>query len=383
MAPRSGFKNTVMIREIEAYGLMTKHILPLLSTTVIFFRFRGKIAIMTITALEQLTSMATLVFSYSHVDEALRNELEKHLSPLKRMGKITTWHDRRIVPGQEFERQIDHYFSQADIILLLISSDFIASDYCYQVEMTNALERHKRGEAVVIPVILRECAWHQLPFGSIMAATIDGKPITKFASHDEGYVQVVDAVSRAIADMETRKPQQNAPIPPQTSANPILQTTDTVFTPRSSNLSLPKTFTDLDKDRARREGFEYVSHYFENSLNELKKRHTGLEIDFHRPDADSFTCAVYINGSKVGQCGIWRGNQHHGMGDICFSQDNVVRNSYNECLNLADNGQTLGFRALMGGYSRSNSREQLLTNEGMSEHLWGMFFEVVKQRMSR
>ena len=98
--------------------------------------------------------MTTLVFSYSHVDEALRNELEKHLSPLKRMGKIATWHDRRIDPGLEFERrQMDDYFSEADIILLLISSDFIASDYCYQVEMTNAMERHKRGEAVVIPVI--------------------------------------------------------------------------------------------------------------------------------------------------------------------------------------------------------------------------------------
>lgn len=126
--------------------------------------------------------MTTLVFSYSHADEALRNELEKHLSPLKRMGKITTWHDRCIIPGQEFENQIDHYFSQANIILLLVSSDFIASDYCYQVEMANALERHKRGEAVVIPVILRECAWHQLPFGSIMAATIDGKPIPCFSA---------------------------------------------------------------------------------------------------------------------------------------------------------------------------------------------------------
>lgn len=322
--------------------------------------------------------MTTLVFSYSHADEALRNELEKHLSPLKRAGKITTWHDRRIVPGQEFERQIDQYFSEADIILLLISSDFIASDYCYEVEMTNALARHKRGEAVVIPVILRECAWHQLEFGSIMAATIDGKPITKFASHDEGYVQVVDAVSRAIAAMEARKPQQSTPVPVQ----PLVSKADTVFTPRSSNLSLPKSFTDLDKDRARREGFEYVARYFANSLDELKKRHARLDVDFHRPDADSFTCAVYINGSKVGQCGIWRSNQHHGMGDICYSQENVVRNSFNECLNLADNGQTLGFRALMGGYIGGNSRGQLLTNEGMSEHLWEMFFNSVKQRMS-
>lgn len=327
--------------------------------------------------------MISLVFSYSHVDEELRNELEKHLSPLKRMGKITTWHDRRIEPGQEFEHQIDHYFSEADIILLLISSDFIASDYCYQVEMTNAMERHKRGEVVVIPVILRECAWHQLPFGSIMAATIDGKPITKFASHDEGYVQVVDAVSRAIASMEAKKSLQSAHVPSPALGNLGYQATEIVFTPRSSNLSLPKTFTDLDKDRARREGFEYVARYFENSLDELKKRHAGLEVDFHRLDANSFTCSVYINGSKVGQCGIWRGNQHHGMGDICYSQDNVVRNSINESLSLADNGQSLGFRALMGGFSSGTSREELLTNEGMSEHLWGMFFGVIKQRMSR
>lgn len=79
----------------------------------------------------------------------------------------------------------------------------------------NALEPHKKGEAVVIPVILRECAWHQLPFGSIMAATINGKAISRFASHDEGYVQVVEAVSRAIANLETKKPQQivQAPTP--------------------------------------------------------------------------------------------------------------------------------------------------------------------------
>lgn len=325
--------------------------------------------------------MTTLVFSYSHADEALRNELEKHLSPLKRTGKNTTWHDRRIVPGQEFENQIDHYFSQADIILLLISSDFIASDYCYQVEMTNALERHKRGEAVVIPVILRECAWHQLPFGSIMAATIDGKAISRFATHDEGYVQVAEAVSRAIANLEAKKPQQS--VHAAAPVNPMRQAADTVFTPRSSNLSLPKSFTDLDKDRARHEGFGYIARYFANSLDELKKRYAGLDVDFHRSDADSFTCAVYINGSKVGQCGIWCSNQHHGMGDICYSQDHVVRNSYNECLNLADNGQTLGFRALMGGFRSGNSSEELLTNEGMSEHLWVMFFGVIKQRMFR
>ncbi|EQC0636636.1 toll/interleukin-1 receptor domain-containing protein [Salmonella enterica] len=325
--------------------------------------------------------MTTLVFSYSHADEALRNELEKHLSPLKRMGKITTWHDRCIIPGQEFENQIDLYFSQADIILLLISSDFIVSDYCYQVEMTNALERHNRGEAVVIPVILRECDWHQLPFGRIMAATIDGKPITKFASHDDGYFQVAGAVSRAIANLEAKKPHQATQISSPVSANPTFQAIETVFAPRSSNLSLPKRFTDLDKDRACRDGFEYVARYFEGSLAELKKRHAGLEVDFHKRDADAFTCAIYMGGSKVGQCAIWRNSgRNMGMGDIGYSQDGTIGNTYNESLTIDNNGQILGFRPLMGVFGAGSSREALLTNEGMAEHLWDMFFEPIKQR---
>lgn len=245
--------------------------------------------------------------------------------------------------------------------------------------MTNALERHNLGEAVVIPVILRECAWHQLPFGSIMAATIDGKPITRFASHDEGYVQVVDAVSRAIANLEAKKPQQivHTPVP----ANPMFQATDTVFTPRSSNLSLPKRFTDLDKDRACRDGFEYVARYFEGSLTELKKRHAGLEVDFNKRDANAFTCAIYIGGSKVGQCAIWlNSGRNMGIGDIGYSQDGVIGNAYNEILTIDNNGQNLGFRPSMGVFSHGYSRDTLLTNEGMADHLWDMFFEPIKQR---
>ncbi|AZU49813.1 TPA: toll/interleukin-1 receptor domain-containing protein [Aeromonas hydrophila] len=259
--------------------------------------------------------MASLVFSYSHADEALRNELEKHLSPLKRMGKISTWHDRRIIPGEVFEHKIDQYFSEADIVLLLISSDFIASDYCYQVEMKSAMERHRRGEAIVIPVILRECAWNQLPFGKILAATVDGKPITKFASHDEGYVQVVEAVVRAIDNMEAKNKQQDVSLRSQINTFSSTQETGSIFTPRSSNLSLPKSFTDLDKDRACREGFVYVTRYFENSLSEFKKRNSGVDYEFHQLDANAFSCTIYINGSRAGQCGIWRNNDRNYGGE--------------------------------------------------------------------
>jgi hypothetical protein len=319
-----------------------------------------------------------LVFSYAHADEALRNELEKHLSPLKRMGRISTWHDRRIVPGDEFEGQIDHYFSTADIILLLISSDFIASDYCYQIEMRNALQRHECGEAVVIPVILRTCAWLQLPFGKLLAATVDGKPIVQFPTYDDGFVQVVDAVSRALDKLGAKAPQA-APTrqPGRTRA---VDSTVSIgrSTPRSSNLAIPKRFTDLDRDRACREGFDYLARFFENSLDELKKRNEGLEADFHRRDADAFACSIYRHGNKICHCGIWRSARGMG-GDICYSQSGISQNSYNESMSIAENGQLLGFRPLMGGQILGTQRDQLLTDEGMAEHFWQMFISPLKQ----
>ena len=327
-------------------------------------------------------SMATLVFSYSHADEALRNELEKHLAPLKRMGRIDTWHDRRIVPGEAFEGQIDHYFSTADIILLLVSSDFIASDYCYQIEMTDALERHERGEAVVIPVILRPCAWHPLPFGKLLAATVDGRPIMQFPSVDEGFVQVVDAVSRALEKLGAKPASITKPQQATRSRAVNVSVEFGRSTSRSSNLAIPKCFSDLDRDRACREGFDFLACFFENSLEELSKRNDGLQTDFQRRDADAFACTIYQQGRKVCHCGIWRNSRGTGLGDICYSQDGISQNSCNESMSIADNDQLIGFRPLMGGHM-SGQRDQLLTNEGMSEHFWTMFINPLKQSIRR
>lgn len=327
--------------------------------------------------------MTSLVFSYAHADEALRNELEKHLSPLKRMGRISTWHDRRIVPGEEFAGQIDQHFAQADIILLLISSDFIASDYCYQIEMTNALQRHERGDAVVIPVILRTCAWHQLPFGKLLAATVDGKPIVQFPSYDEGFVQVVEAVSRALDKLAKSHTSPPQPIRQPGRTRPV----DASFSigrssaPRSSNLAIPKSFTDLDRDRTGREGFDYLARFFENSLAELKTRNEGLEVDFHRRDADSFACTVYQHGHTVCHCGIWRNARGTGLGDICYSQSGISQNSCNDSMSITDNGQLIGFRSLMGGFPMGSHRDQLLTEEGMAEHFWESFIRPLQQRI--
>src|SRR4051794_35818412 len=99
--------------------------------------------------------MALIFFSYSHHDEDLRNELESHLALLKRQGLISAWHDRRIDAGSSVTGEISRHLDAADVVLLLVSARFLASDYCFDREMTRALERHAQGKCVVVPVILK------------------------------------------------------------------------------------------------------------------------------------------------------------------------------------------------------------------------------------
>ena len=105
---------------------------------------------------EKQESPVRLVYSYSHRDEGLRDELETHLALLERQGVIAPWSDRKIVAGEEWEGRLDEHFKNADIILLLISADFVSSNYCYEIEMENALERHHAERRRVVPIILRD-----------------------------------------------------------------------------------------------------------------------------------------------------------------------------------------------------------------------------------
>lgn len=102
-----------------------------------------------------MSNAVKVFFSYSHKDEALRDELATHLSMMKRQGVIEAWHDREISAGREWANEIDDNLDIADIILLLVSANFLASDYCYDKEMTRAMERHETREARVIPIILK------------------------------------------------------------------------------------------------------------------------------------------------------------------------------------------------------------------------------------
>ncbi|HEU5375395.1 MAG TPA: toll/interleukin-1 receptor domain-containing protein [Ktedonobacteraceae bacterium] len=151
-----------------------------------------------------------LFYSYAHADERLRKHLETHLSALRQQGVITEWHDRKIVAGTDWKQSIDTHLMTAKVILLLISPDFLASDYCYSVEMQRALARHARGDAYVIPVILRPVDWQGTPFAHLQCMPTDAKPVTMWANRDEAFRDVATAIRAAIEQLQPHPSQSLA-----------------------------------------------------------------------------------------------------------------------------------------------------------------------------
>lgn len=323
--------------------------------------------------------MIKVFISYSHVDDNYRNELQKHLTSLQHQNIVETWHDRRIVSGEEWAERIDDELRQTDIILLLISSDFIYSRYCYELEMTEALARHERKEAVVIPVILRPCHWTGLPFGKLQAATKDGKPVEKYPSLDDAFLEIIKNIETVAKRLNAKRPSaaldplKNTSILASESSKPVL--------PRSSNLAIPKVFSDHDKDTFLSNTFDFMACYFEGSLEELKNRNPGTETGFQKVDTRSFEATIYINGKQASKCGIWLGDfmGSKGLSSIMYSSTGLGQgNSFNESMSIKDNGNILGLESM--GMSHLHRTEKLLTNEGAAEYYWSMFFEPVKRQ---
>ena len=137
--------------------------------------------------------------SYSRADEAFKNEFLRHLYLLKRQGLIAAWTDRDIVAGEAWESAIFDRLEAAGIVILLVSADFLASDFCYEREMLRAIERHERGESVVIPVIVRPCDWANAPFAKLQGLPKDAKPISTWREYDEAWLDVVQGIRRVIS----------------------------------------------------------------------------------------------------------------------------------------------------------------------------------------
>lgn len=317
--------------------------------------------------------MPSLFFSYSHKDENLRDQLETQLATLQRQGLISSWHDRRITAGTEIDAAIDKHLDEADVILLLISPDFIASDYCFNREMERALAMHNKGEARVIPVILRPCDWHGLPFGKLMATPSDGRPITMSPNTDQAFLEVVLAIKKALAEMGQKQKPATIPSVPAGVPSGTSRIQDVA---RSSNLRIKKQFTDLDKDRFLHDGFEYVTKYFENSLKELAERNPGIDQTFRRIDATQFTAALYRAGDKVCAGSAFIGGTMMSNSIAYVMTDEPRHGGMNESVSVKADDQSLYFEAL--GMQSYGGRKGNLSFEGVAELFWEIFIRPIQ-----
>ena len=140
----------------------------------------------------------------------MRDKLDKHLGALKRLGQITTWHDREILPGIQWKREIDTRLNTSDIVLLLVSSHFISSDYCYGIEMRQALERHTAGKSHAIPIILSPVNWKETPIADLQVLPADGRPITKWRNRDEAFHSVTQGIRDVIEMLQKKREQASS-----------------------------------------------------------------------------------------------------------------------------------------------------------------------------
>jgi len=150
-------------------------------------------------------SKLKVFISYSHVDAELKDHLVKHLRPLEREQLIDSWVDQQINPGDDWDQTINNQLLKADLIIVLVSIDFINSKYCYDVELQKALERETEGKVRVIPVIARSCLWTYSPLGRLKALPKDGQAVTLWKTMDEAFTDVATEIRKvAITMIEDR-----------------------------------------------------------------------------------------------------------------------------------------------------------------------------------
>jgi hypothetical protein len=243
----------------------------------------------------QCNEAIEVFFSYSHRDEDLRNEMIKHLGLLQRQGVIRAWHDRIIDAGMEWKQAIDIHLQTAHIILLLVSADFLASDYCYDLEMERAMARHEAGEACVIPIILRAVDWNSAPFGKLQALPVDGKPITSWSNQDEAFTNVAQGL-RTVVEKLTVPP---LPTPDIQSIQGVEKSKDAMAlckTEMEIEITIMRefdTYSNADQERLLRA----IRLFLEMEEGEIKitKKHRGsvkLTLSIPRDKAEQLFRAI-------------------------------------------------------------------------------------------
>lgn len=301
--------------------------------------------------------------SYSHRDTAALDRLHVHLAALRREGRIEAWFDREIFAGDAIDAVISRELESASLFLLLISPDFIASDYCVEREMQRALARHEAGEARVVPIIVEPCDWaSMMPLRRLKALPRDGVPISEWANANTAYLNIVQELRR-ILDSEPNGDASNGTAPARVS-----------ISGSSTRYRVQRDFDEIDRSEFRDSAFATMKDYFRRAAAEIEAI-DGLRGRFVDRGASVFGCTVINSARNRGTAHITvhRRSSSYSLGDIYFSfNENASENTANGGFNVSSDEYEQFLEVTMSMFGRDAKR---LSPEQAAEYLWNQFIE--------
>lgn len=252
---------------------------------------------------------ARLFISYSHADDLLLQRLHKHLAQLQRDGSLSDWYDREIQAGGHLDEEIERELSQADIFLACVSPDYIASHYCYERELQTALERERRGELEIVPVIFEPCEWLQTPLQKFKAVPRDGKAVTEHTNQNIAFLDVAT---------ELRRLSASAPQPLERKSLPesVIAGTGNA----SSRYRVKRDHDALHKRDFIESAFAEIYRFFQSSAQEISAV-PDIEARLTPISGDVFSCTIINRGLKRGfeTLHVRRGESFGGV-DILYGE---------------------------------------------------------------
>ena len=300
--------------------------------------------------------------SYSHKDDVALERLHTHMAVLRREGQLDAWFDREILAGGDLDAEIVEQLESCGLFLLLVSPDFLASDYCVDREMERALERHHAGEAQVVPIIVEPCDWKSTPLRRLKALPRDGKPISEWMNDNNAYIDVVKELRRVLEADEMHL----------TTASEKLAARPRRLWPDTRRYRVKRDFDEIDRSDFREATFAVIRDYFERATGEIDAIED-LRGRFVSLSAVSFTCTIVNRARERGTAHITvhcRGG-NIGLGDIYYSfTENALPNTANGGLMIKADEYELFLSSSMMGFGRPEER---LTAEVAAGRLWEDF----------
>lgn len=311
--------------------------------------------------------MARFFISYSHADEVSKDRLLTHCANLRREGNHF-WEDRRLRAGDELDPAIIEALENADFIILLVSADFLASYYCYEVEFQTAITRHQKGEARVISVILDHCDWKATLLTDIVNLPRDANPITDWQNPNQAWQHVVEEIRRLLG--------------PDIDSSNLAPSKTPLATPGKADIpplpEVPRTITDQDIRKCLRKTFSDLLVYFSKGIDTLNQQGGPFTAEFLKIHEQRFVASLYKNGNLQHEIVFWVGGML-GRNSISYHLGRNIsltsENTFSGCIRIEEDNGHLAPK--LEAYAIANRPG---SDKSPHEALWHQFVEPMARR---